>query len=140
MKPFQNTALLRPLTIEELRLEDPEWVDDHTITFYIPCWFHVDSVFAGIHVETDQNDDYINLYCIYDTRVQSVRLSMIYVNNSAKNGEQDFELVLRVLICDPDGKYPWEDGCDPGYAAQLSGGEKREMARIYQQRYCQIQN
>ena len=74
MKPFQNTALLRPLTIEELRLEDPEWVDDHTITFYIPCWFHVDSVFAGIHVETDQNDDYINLYCIYDTRVQSVRL------------------------------------------------------------------
>ena len=69
MKPFQNTALLRPLTIEELRLEDPEWVDDHTITFYIPCWFHVDSVFAGIHVETDQNDDYINLYCIYDTRV-----------------------------------------------------------------------
>lgn len=36
MKPFQNTALLRPLTIEELRLEDPEWVDDHTITFYIP--------------------------------------------------------------------------------------------------------
>lgn len=55
MKPFQNTALLRPLTIEELRLEDPEWVDDHTITFYIPCWFHVDSVFAGIHVETDQN-------------------------------------------------------------------------------------
>ena len=83
MQPFQNTALLRPLTIEELRLEDPEWVDDYTITFYISCWFHVDSVFAGIHVETDQNDDYINLYCIYDTRVQSVRLSMIYVNNSA---------------------------------------------------------
>jgi len=96
VKPFQNTALLRPLTIEELRLEDPEWVDDHTITFYIPCWFHVDSVFAGIHVETDQNDDYINLYCIYDTRVQSVRLSMIYVNNSAKNGEQDFELEVEI--------------------------------------------
>ena len=96
MKPFQNTALLRPLTIEELRLVDPEWVDDHTITYYIPCWFHVDSVFAGIHVETDQNDDYINLYCIYDTRVQSVRLSMIYVNNSAKNGEQDFELEVEI--------------------------------------------
>lgn len=96
MQPFQNTALLRPLTIEELRLEDPEWVDDYTITFYISCWFHVDSVFAGIHVETDQNDDYINLYCIYDTRVQSVRLSMIYVNNSAKNGEQDFELEVEI--------------------------------------------
>ena len=23
-----------------------------------------------------------------------------------------FKRVLRVLICDPDGKYPWEDGCD----------------------------
>lgn len=66
------------------------------LPFYIPCWFHVDSVFAGIHVETDQNDDYINLYCIYDTRVQSVRLSMIYVNNSAKNGEQDFELEVEI--------------------------------------------
>lgn len=40
--------------------------------------------------------DYINLYCIYDTRVQSVRLSMIYVNNSAKNGEQDFELEVEI--------------------------------------------
>lgn len=35
-----------------------------------------------------------------------------------------FKRVLRVLICDPDGKYPWEDGCDPGYAAQLSGGRE----------------
>ena len=32
----------------------------------------------------------------YDTRVQSVRLSMIYVNNSAKNGEQDFELEVEI--------------------------------------------
>ena len=97
MKPFQNTALLRPLTIEELRLEDPEWVDDHTITFYIPCWFHVDSVFAGIHVETDQNDDYINLYCAYNTKTQDVRLFFTYANNSgAEEGEQDFEVEVEM--------------------------------------------
>lgn len=51
-----------------------------------------------------------------------------------------FDRVLRVLLCDRDGRYPWEDGCDPGYAAQLSASEKQEMAQIYQQRYCQTQS
>ena len=37
----------------------------------------------------------LSLIHIY-TRVQSVRLSMIYVNNSAKNGEQDFELEVEI--------------------------------------------
>ena len=41
---------------------------------------------------------------------------------------------MRVLVCDPDGKYPWEPGCAPGYAEQLSEGEKREMAQIIRQR------
>lgn len=96
MKPFKRTTMLRPLTSSELRLEDPEWVEDDTVTFYIPCWFHVDSVFNGIHVETDQNDDYINLYCIYNIRAQSVRLSIIYANNSAEDGEQDFEIEVEM--------------------------------------------
>lgn len=45
-----------------------------------------------------------------------------------------FSRVMRVLVCDPDGKYPWEPGCEPGYAEQLSEGEKREMAQIIRQR------
>ena len=96
MKPFKSTTMLRPLTDAELQLEDPQWEDDDSVTFYIPYWFNVDLFFSGLHVVTDENDDYINLYCIYDTRVQSVRLSMIYVNNSAKNGEQDFELEVEI--------------------------------------------
>ena len=24
-----------------------------------------------------------------------------------------FSRVMRVLVCDPDGKYPWEPGCEP---------------------------
>ena len=46
-----------------------------------------------------------------------------------------FSRVLRVLVCDPDGKYPWEPGCAPGYAEQLSEKEKREMQEIIQKRY-----
>lgn len=46
-----------------------------------------------------------------------------------------FTRVMRVLVCDPDGKYPWESDCMPGYAEQLSEGEKREMAQIIRQRY-----
>lgn len=43
-----------------------------------------------------------------------------------------FTRVLRVLFCDPDGKYPWEPDCAPGYAEQLSRAEKSDMARIVQ--------
>lgn len=48
--------------------------------------------------------------------------------------------VLRILVCDPDGKYPWEAGCDPDYAAQLNDSEKREMARLYRHRYGTASN
>lgn len=93
MKPFKSSTMLRPLTKRELQLEDPEWIDDETVTFYIPCWFPVDPVFAGLHVETDENDDYIELYCTYNTRTQCVRLYFMYANNSgAETGEQDFEV------------------------------------------------
>lgn len=46
-----------------------------------------------------------------------------------------FNRVLRVLLCDPDGKYPWEPDCAPGYAEQLSMGEKREMSQLVRRRY-----
>ena len=91
MKPFNNSTLLRPLTNVELQLEDPEWEGDDTVTFYIPCWFNVDSVFSGLHVVTDENDDYINLYCACNIKTLGIRLFFIYANNSgAETGERDF--------------------------------------------------
>lgn len=30
--------------------------------------------------------------------------------------DSSFSRVMRVLVCDPDGKYPWEPNCAPGYA------------------------
>lgn len=93
MKPLNSSTLLRPLTDAELQLEAPEWEDDDTITFYIPCWFDVDDVFSGLHVVTDENDDYINLYCACDIKKRVVRLFFVYANNSgAAAGEQDFEV------------------------------------------------
>lgn len=92
MKPFDRTTMLRPLTREEVIMEDPEWDDEETLSFYIPCWFDVDSVFEGIHVETFKNDDYINLYCVYNAREQSVSLLIIYANNSGGPDEEDFEV------------------------------------------------
>lgn len=50
-----------------------------------------------------------------------------------------FTRVLRVLLCDPDGKYPWEPDCAPGYADQLSQEEKREMTQLVRQRYVETQ-
>lgn len=43
--------------------------------------------------------------------------------------------ILRVLVCDPEGKYPWEDGCDEQYAKQLNSSEKQEMRTLCRQRY-----
>lgn len=97
MKPFKSTTMLRPLTDAELQLEDPQWEDDNTITFYIPCWFNVDRFFSGLHVVTDENDDYINLYCACNTKTQDVRLFFTYANNSgAEEGEQDFEVEVAI--------------------------------------------
>ena len=93
MKPFKSTTMLRPLNDAELQLEDPQREDDDTVTFYIPCWFNVDLFFSGLHVVTDENDDYINLYCAYNTKTHGVRLFFTYANNSgAEEGEQDFEV------------------------------------------------
>ncbi len=38
---------------------------DHLLNFYIPLYFNPDQVF-GLNVETEANDDYLNLYANYD--------------------------------------------------------------------------
>lgn len=48
--------------------------------------------------------------------------------------DSQFTRVLRVLICDPKGKYPWEPDCESGYAQQLNIREKQEMRELYRMR------
>lgn len=42
--------------------------------------------------------------------------------------------VLRILFCDPDGKYPWEDGCQPSYSDQLDPDETAAMRDLLEQK------
>lgn len=42
--------------------------------------------------------------------------------------------VLRILFCDPAGKYPWEPDCQEPYDGQLSGPEKAKMEALVQGR------
>lgn len=48
--------------------------------------------------------------------------------------------ILRVLVCDPGGKYPWEDGCVEPYTRQLSSSEKQKMRILCWRRYGATDN
>lgn len=98
MKPFKSVTMLRTLMDEELQLEDPDWCGDEVV-FFIPCCFQIDTVFAGLHVETDADGDYIDIYCRYNARTQNIRLFFVYINNSGEEtGDPWFEVEV---IMDP---------------------------------------
>lgn len=42
--------------------------------------------------------------------------------------------VLRILFCDPDNKYPWEEGCQPPYSDQLNASESAAMRVLLEQK------
>lgn len=46
--------------------------DEHLLNFYIPLYFNPDQVF-GLNVETEENDDFLNLYANYDMEQGCVR-------------------------------------------------------------------
>ena len=47
---------------------------------------------------------------------------------------RDGDRVLRILFCDPAGKYPWESECEAPYSGQLNLEEKRAMIALLQER------
>ena len=47
---------------------------------------------------------------------------------------RDGDRVLRILFCDPAGKYPWESECEAPYSGQLNLEEKRAMIALFQER------
>ena len=59
----------RRLLPEEVTLEGEIEEVDGILNFYLACWFDVDQVF-GTHVETTENDDWINVYANYDMRTR----------------------------------------------------------------------
>ena len=61
----------RRLFPEDVILEGEIEEVDGVLNFYLACWFDVDQVF-GTHVETTENDDWINVYANYDMRTRQV--------------------------------------------------------------------
>lgn len=45
---------------------------------------------------------------------------------------RDKDRVLRILFCDPAGKYPWEPGCTVPYSSQLDLEEKQAIIALLQ--------
>lgn len=69
----------------------------------------------------DREDDVFNLP-VYLFETAPIRTS------------RDNDRVLRILLCDPAGKYPWEPECESPYSKQLDTAEKQAMAALLAER------
>jgi hypothetical protein len=98
MKPFEKARLLKPLS-DEWKLEDPEWMgsDDDTLCFYVPTWFNPDEYIDGLHVNTSENEDFVNIYVSYYPLADKVEVQVYYVNHSGYDeGYDDFEIEIEL--------------------------------------------
>ena len=96
MIPFTKTKLLKPID-DKWDIEDPIWIDDDTLSFYIPTWFNPDEFIKGLNIETSENDDYINVYLNYYVHSGEVALLLTYVNESGYDeGYKDFEISVEM--------------------------------------------
>ena len=93
MKPFEKTKLLLPID-DNFELTEPDCYDyENNLNFYIPVLFNPDKYFEGIHVSTDENEDYVNLYLFYNIETDKIGLSIFYINNSGyDDGYADFDI------------------------------------------------
>jgi len=96
MKPFDKTKLLKLLD-NSWNLEDPEWMDSNTVSFYIPTWFNPDEYFEGLNVSRQDNDDYINIYLYYDIGGGTLGLGFVYFTNSGNDdAPSEFDVIVEL--------------------------------------------
>lgn len=55
----------QPLPVDNLGFEEDVEQMEHLLNFYVPVYLDPDAVF-GTHINTDENDDNVNLYADYD--------------------------------------------------------------------------
>lgn len=60
--------------------QSPEWLDEESglISWYVPVLFSADDTFKGICVNTEENNDWINLYALYNVKTKEVSLMLVY--------------------------------------------------------------
>ena len=63
------------------------------LSIFIPSWFNVDKAF-GLNLNTNTNDDTINLYANWYYEKKKLELLIIYQNDSTDDG--DFELYVQM--------------------------------------------
>ena len=111
---------LRPIELQGTRRLLPEDITfgesieemDGVLNFYLECWFPVDQVF-GTHVETDVNNNYLNVYANYDMATGEVRDE------------------LEITLCRGDG-------ADVQMVYKLDGNERAALLEKMRD-YCQQQ-
>lgn len=95
----------------------------------------------NLPLEQKQAGMYINLiaeqiskgkrYISGDKETEIFTLPFYLLETRPIFGEKN-ELVLRIVFPDPQVKYPWDGGCEPIYANQLSFREILLMKRLLQ--------
>ena len=92
LKPTTNTKLRKSINEKEWRLEDPEWMGENSINFYIPIWFNPDEYIDGINVNSAYTGGYINLYLNYCTITNTMELLMIHYCDLLDKDEFDIAI------------------------------------------------
>ena len=99
MKQLTKTRLSKPIREPEWRLEDPEWMGENSINFYIPIWFNPEEYIERINVNSAYTGGYINLYLNYCTITHTMELLMIHYDLLDKD---EFDTIIEI---DPISKH-----------------------------------
>ena len=118
----QGTRRLRP---EDVCFEGSIEEMDGALNFYLRCQFSVDDVF-GTHVETDANDDYLNVYANYDMAAGEVRDELEIT--LCRGDGSDVQLVYKL---DEDERAALLDKMR-GYCQRQTGQSLEEYAASFQ--------
>ena len=73
-------------------------------------------------------------YCSGDREDDVFNLPFYLLETAPIRPSRANDHVLRILFCDPAGKYPWEPGCTAPYSHQLNLEEKQVMIALLRER------
>lgn len=75
-----------------IRFEDPDIMQNGTVSFYIPCWFDVKAILGEKSVPN--GDGYVNVYATYDSEKRALedKLDVVVVNGDGSEKDYIYEL------------------------------------------------
>lgn len=88
-----ETQRVRRLSADDIHFSDKIMETDGRLNFYIDTDFHVDQVF-GTHVETAENDDWLNVYANFDMESRQVCDTLELILNRTDGGCEELTYQL----------------------------------------------